>query len=214
MNLRLKSMMLAQTEKTKKKDKKKGRSAPADLAKNLALTAQTTRSHTGLPIALAATVQDANGATVLGAQMTVKLSVTGVKGSFTPQSAVTTAGGVANFAFIPSTTGNATVKVSAAGLASASAKLTIQDIDVTTHHYDNLRTGWTALAPTLTPANVLAQQWLGPVWFDEGLRATRGQNQRASREAVAGQGVDGKNEHLEPCSIVIPSRRSVPVLSS
>ena len=76
---RLKSMMLAQTEKTKKKKKEKkdkGPPAPADLAKNLGLTAQRTRSHTGLPIALAATVQDAHGATVVSIPITVKLSVT------------------------------------------------------------------------------------------------------------------------------------------
>src|SRR3954467_5326414 len=95
-NSRVKSMMLAKAEKTKKK-KGKGSSAPEDRAKLLALTAQMTRSHTGLPIALTATVQDANGAIVATTPIAVKLSVTGVKGSLIPQSTVTSAGGVANF---------------------------------------------------------------------------------------------------------------------
>src|SRR5690242_19260602 len=120
----------------------------------LSLTSQSASSHTGLPIALVVTVQNAAGSTVSAGKFTLALSVAGASGSFTPKSTLTTENGVAYASFTATSSGIATVTVSAPGLASAALTISIQDINIATHHYDNLRTGWNPSTPTLSPAIV------------------------------------------------------------
>jgi hypothetical protein len=153
----------------------------------LALTPATASTHTGIAVSYQATIQDASGNTLSTATNPVTFSVSGVTGTFNPASPVTPVNGIATSSFTPSATGTATITASATGLTSATASLTVNNDDVTTYHYDSLRTGWNPVSPTLTPASVKAPNFglLHTVALDEQVDA---QPLVVTNQAIANQG--------------------------
>jgi hypothetical protein len=154
----------------------------------LALTPISTASHTGVPIAYTATIQDAGGGRVFSATNAVTFSVSGVSGSFS-NIVGNAVSGAATTVFTPTSTGIATIKASAAGLAGATVSATINDVDVTTYHSDSLRTGWNAAEPILTPGNV------GGGGF--GLLQTVPLDEQVDAQplVVSGQNINGQRVH-------------------
>lgn len=156
-------------------------------ATKLALTPSTLASHTGVPIAYTATIQDAGGGRVFSATNAVTFSVSGVTGTFSATT-VSAVSGAATAIFTPTSTGTATITASATGLTGASASATLSDVDVLTYHGDSLRTGWNAAEPVLTPARVGGGTFglLRTVALDEQVDA---QPLVVSHQTISGQGV-------------------------
>jgi len=97
-------------------------------ATKLALAPSTASTQTGLAVTYTATVQDTYGNTVTTATNPITFSVSGVAGSFTPnsmESPITPSGGIATSSFTATTAGTATITVTAAGLSSGSAVLSV-----------------------------------------------------------------------------------------
>jgi hypothetical protein len=93
-------------------------------ATRLILSPASANAQTGAPVALQATVQDANGNTVLTAANPITFSANGVTGSFS-STTVTPSNGVAATSFNAISSGTATITASATGLTSASSSLAV-----------------------------------------------------------------------------------------
>ena len=94
-------------------------------ATKIVLTPATGSTPVGAGVNYTATIQDSRGNRVTTATNAIAFKATGVSGSFAPSSPVTASGGQAISTFMPTTTGNGTITVSATGLTSATATLTV-----------------------------------------------------------------------------------------
>jgi hypothetical protein len=97
----------------------------AGAATKLVLVPATQSTQVSTGVTYTATIQDANGNTVVNASNAITFAVSGVSGTFNPTSPVTSSGGSATSTLTPTTVGNATITVSSSGLTSATASLTV-----------------------------------------------------------------------------------------
>jgi hypothetical protein len=98
--------------------------APAKIA----LAPLSASTQTGVPIAYAATVQDSFGNTVGSATNPVTFSVSGISGTFSPnsiESPIAPVNGVAKCSFTASTAGTGSITANSTGLTGASATLSV-----------------------------------------------------------------------------------------